>query len=73
MEFRPKFIRKFEFSGTWKFFDSHKYDITSDWNQLMNADIFGALFILSLSIPILNSQCEEGVKSVSVHLLTPII
>ena len=35
-------------------------------------DIFGALFTLSLSILILNSQRQEGVKYVNVYLRTPI-
>ena len=39
-------------------------------SQLSNPDISGAIFTLSLSIPILNSQRVEGAR---VHKLTPII
>ena len=40
---------------------------------MKNPDISGAIFTLSLSIRILNSQCVEGARYVRVHQLTPII
>ena len=38
----------------------------------MNIHVFGALFILSLSIDIMNSPCKEGAKYVDVYLRTTI-
>ena len=38
----------------------------SNGNQLKNPDIAGAIFTLSLSIRILNSQCVEGARDVRV-------
>ena len=43
------------------------------WSQLKNPDISGAIFTLSLSIRILNSQCVEGARDVRVLLLTLVI
>ena len=39
----------------------------------MNPDLSGAIFTLSLSILILNSQCVEGARNVRVPQLTPVI
>ena len=41
-------------------------------SQLKNPDISGAIFTSSLSIRILNSQCEDGARDVRVLLLTPV-
>ena len=41
-------------------------------SQLKNPDISGALFTLSLSILILNSQCVEGARDVKVLKLTSV-
>ena len=41
-------------------------------SQLKNPDISGAIFTLSLSILILNSQCVEGARDVKVLKLTPV-
>ena len=41
-------------------------DTEGNGSQLMNPDISGAIFKLSLSILILNSQCVEGAKYVRV-------
>ena len=40
--------------------------------QLKNPDISGAIFTLSLSIRILNSQCIEGARDVRILKLTPV-
>ena len=44
----------------------------SNGSQLKKPDISGAIFTLSLSIRILNSQCVEGARDVRVILLTPV-
>ena len=39
------------------------HQILNNESQLKNSDISGAIFTLSLSILILNSQCEEGTSA----------
>ena len=39
---------------------------TSNGSQLKNPDISGAIFTLSLSLLILNSQCVDGARGVRV-------
>ena len=41
-------------------------------SQLKNPDLSGAIFTLSLSILILNSQCVEGARDVRVIKVSPI-
>ena len=41
-------------------------DCTPNGSQLKNPDISGAIFTLSLSIRVLNSQCVEGARDARV-------
>lgn len=47
-------------------------DLKSNESLQMKIGLFGALFGLSLSIVILNSQCKEGAKYINVYLRTSI-
>ena len=47
-------------------------DTEGNGSQLMNPDISGVIFTLSLSILILNSQCVEGARDVKVLKLTSV-
>ena len=51
---------------TEKYFFTEKFRFPSNESQLKNPDISGAIFTLSLSILILNSQCVEGARDVKV-------
>ena len=56
----------------WACVHAQEKHILCNGSQLMNPDISSAIFTLSLSILILNSQCVEGARYVRVRWLTPI-
>ena len=53
--------------------DGEGFWLEFNGSQLKNPDISGAIFTLSLSIRILNSQCVKGARDVKVFQLTPVI